>query len=72
MHVSSRSGGMVKDNMTKNPSYMATGELVTCFTTGTLADGGKEQEDCSYAVLPSEAIHEDKIDADELYANVHK
>lgn len=71
--MSSRTGGVVLADMTNNPSYMAVREPVTTFTTGTLAEGGKEKEDCSLVVLPFEANQEDMIAAaDEMYMYVHK
>ena len=54
--MDSGSGGVVLANMTKNPSYMTTGEVVTSFS-GT--DGDRDM-DHTYEVLPFEATEEEQ------------
>ena len=54
------SGGVVLANMTKNPSYVTTGEAVTSFSSGT-ADRDKDH---TYEVLPFEAAEEEQEAAD--------
>ena len=50
------SGGVVLANMTKNPSYMTTGEAVTS-VSGTEGDREKNH---TYEVLPFEAAEEEQ------------
>ena len=40
-YMKSGSGGVVLANMTKNPSYMTTGEVVTSFSSGS--EGGRDE-----------------------------
>ena len=54
--MDSGSGGVVLANMTKNPSYVATGDVVTSFS-GTEAD---REKDHTYEVLPFEAAEEEQ------------
>ena len=55
-YMDSGSGGVVLANMTKNPSYVTTGEVVTSFS-GTEGD---REKDHTYEVLPFEAAEEEQ------------
>ena len=54
--MDSGSGGVVLANMTTNPAYMTTGEVVTSFS-GTEGD---REKDYTYEVLPFEAAEEEQ------------
>ena len=57
-YMGSGSGGVVQADMTKNPAYMTSKEVVTSFTSGTEEE--KDKEDYAYEVLPYKANEEEQ------------